>query len=447
MRVFPQPFLQSMLPLLKTEYDDFISALQENPITSVRLNPNKMENELHLSNPVPWNANGFYLQERPSFTLDPFFHAGHYYPQESSSMILAKIIESIDLPEASFVLDMCGAPGGKSTILLDSLSSNSILHTHDVVSSRAVILKQNIQKWGNANCMVTTGRLENLVHVRSIYDLVVIDAPCSGEGMFRKENEAIQQWSERKIQQCCYMQSTTLLTGIEICKPGGFIIYSTCTYNKKENEFQIKPFIDSGQLESIEFPYFLQYNLNKQSDSNINTYRCFPHKTRGEGFTFSILKKNDAETFTPTVTRTNKFSITKTDGFASDWIVDAQNMNQTILHNHHFMVSEPMMERLSQLSSNILVLHAGIAFGQWKGKDFFPAHGLGLSNFLSSSMEALSLSKEEALQYLRAYSPRDHQSQRNWILMKYKSAKLGWAKNISGKLKNYLPKDQRIKTL
>jgi 16S rRNA C967 or C1407 C5-methylase (RsmB/RsmF family) len=217
----PDLFKVQMKNLLGPEYPDFEEALHISSTPSVRLNPFKSEHQLPLAEPVPWCSGGYYLKERPNFTIDPFFHAGHYYVQEASSMFIDYILRSINFKTNSKILDLCSAPGGKSTLLLSFLATDGFLHCHEYDSFRAGILKQNIERWGYPNTIVTSGAMTQLENLDVRYDLILIDAPCSGEGMFRKEPEALKQWNENKVHHCSHLQKNIMNVADTLCAEDG----------------------------------------------------------------------------------------------------------------------------------------------------------------------------------------------------------------------------------
>ncbi|MBK8846684.1 MAG: RsmB/NOP family class I SAM-dependent RNA methyltransferase [Bacteroidetes bacterium] len=218
---------------------------------SVRVNANK-----HAVPPsedcVAWCKYGYYLPQRPKFTLDPHFHQGRYYVQEASSMFIGYVVNALKLNEKPItVLDACAAPGGKSTLLLDYLHAESILISNEVIASRTGSLQYNMAKWGNMNSIVTQSSIESFAEAGELFELILLDAPCSGEGMFRKDKEALHYWSEESVKLNAARQKKLLTDAWQLLKPGGYIIYSTCTYNTYENEENILWAIENLKAENI----------------------------------------------------------------------------------------------------------------------------------------------------------------------------------------------------
>jgi 16S rRNA C967 or C1407 C5-methylase (RsmB/RsmF family) len=239
----PKAFLQSLQNLKGFDEAAFKAVHQsDSQITSVRLNPKKIFNIQHSIfnaqlEKVLWNDNGYYLPERPSFTLDPLFHAGAYYVQEASSMFLEEVLkQTVDLTKPLKVLDLCAAPGGKSTLIQSVISKESLLVSNEVIKTRVNILAENITKWGAANVVVTNNDPSDFKRLQNYFDVIVVDAPCSGSGLFRKDANAINEWSENNVTLCSQRQQRILADIIPSLKPGGVLIYSTCSYSLEEDE-------------------------------------------------------------------------------------------------------------------------------------------------------------------------------------------------------------------
>src|SRR5690606_4280290 len=219
--------------------DAFIAAHEDgNQITSIRLNPFKpTELDFYLSEQVQWCDRGYYLANRPQFTLDPLFHAGAYYVQEASSMFIAHIIQTLGLDkEALFAADVCAAPGGKSTLLNSYLHPNSLLLSNEIIKSRSIILQENLTRWGASNVVVSNNDPSAFRRLPGFFDLLLVDAPCSGSGMFRKDEDAIDEWSEANVKLCSERQQRILSEVLTALKTNGYLIYSTCSYSQEENE-------------------------------------------------------------------------------------------------------------------------------------------------------------------------------------------------------------------
>ena len=258
MNTLPALFEERMRKLLPEESEAFFAALQTEPPVSIRLNPGKpvpisrLFPDEQIGLPVSWCESAYYLKSRPVFTLDPCLHSGTYYVQEASSMFLYHIFGQILPAHPVRVLDLCAAPGGKSTLIASRLSSGSLLVANEVIRSRAGILKENMIKWGTSHVVVTNNDPADFHHLKGAFDIIVVDAPCSGEGMFRKDPGAIQEWNESNLQLCSERQQRILADIWPCLKPGGFLVYSTCTYNPGENEAILERLIRKYGARSIE---------------------------------------------------------------------------------------------------------------------------------------------------------------------------------------------------
>ena len=237
-RMLPTDFIENLHELLlPSEVQQLCQALETTPVTSIRLN-DKID---YLTfecdtDEVPWHEEGYYLSERPQFTLDPLFHAGCYYVQEASSMFVENVLQQY-VSRDSVVLDLCAAPGGKSTLISQFLGDEGLLVSNEVVRQRVFILSENIQKWGNGNTVVTHNQAADFgMRLPGVFDCMLVDAPCSGEGMFRKDDGAISEWSQENVDACVVRQRKILQDAWDALRPGGILIYSTCTFNPWENE-------------------------------------------------------------------------------------------------------------------------------------------------------------------------------------------------------------------
>ncbi|MCC6815937.1 MAG: hypothetical protein IT267_05955 [Saprospiraceae bacterium] len=447
MITLPDEFIIKLKDILGPEANEFNKAIQLPCRSSVRINPLKKFNKLSLADKIPFCETGYFLNHKPVFTLDPFFHAGHYYVQEANSMCLEIAFKELNLLSDIKILDLCAAPGGKSTHLISLLQKDAILHSHDVNPTRAEILRQNIEKWGNYNSVVTTGPIQNIINSGIKYNLIILDAPCSGEGMFRKEEAAIKQWNSNKINYCVKLQSELLNAVSLLLHPGGYLIYSTCTYNREENEWVLNKLIESHLLESVPLDSSKHYGLIK-IDEKIHTYRAMPHRMEGEGFTFSILKSkaNNATLF-----EKKRSAINPINNNFKQWInTELEDWHYLLSNDHYFACTLEMHYLCSQLlSSRTKLLHCGVPLGHFKGKDWFPSQGLASNIAKNEQIDSIELELEEAKYYLRAVShllPVPASSSQ-WQLVTYNNSCLGWVKNINKQFKNYFPKNMRIHSL
>lgn len=429
----PATFLARIKTTLGDEYAAFLDSMEQSSPTSIRINPNKNTGKFDKEEQVKWCANGRYLQERPSFTFDPLFHAGTYYVQEASSMFIEQIWQQINpTNEAVKVLDMCAAPGGKSTHLLALMSPESLLVSNELVPNRNNSLQQNITKWGYPNCVVTQNKTEAFEAFGSFFDIILVDAPCSGEGLFRKDKDAIAEWSEQNVANCAIRQTDIIKHAAACLKPGGFIIYSTCTFEDIENDEQIA---NSG---------LLPVNFNLADFGQVKTkygFQFYPHKIKGEGFYIAVLQKQgEKQIAKASVAASN----TSTNQVLVDYLIEADKFMAHTKNDMLFAIPKTMFRDFLFFSGQFYVRHAGIFMGTLKGKDFLPAHDLALSNFIRADLASIDLSYEDAITYLRSEVPKIKPEVRGWCLAKFEGRNLGWMKAMENRINNYFPKELRI---
>ncbi len=448
----PADFIERTKPLLKDEWDDFITALQKESPVSVRVNEEKYgRDNLAFTSKVPWCSDGYYLPERPQFTFDPLFHAGCYYVQEASSMFIEQAVRQYAEQDIK-VLDLCAAPGGKSTLLASLLSKESLLVSNEVIRSRAHILSENMSKWGCSNVVVTNNDPSQIGKLENYFDIILVDAPCSGEGMFRKDAGAISEWSVDNIKLCKQRQQR-ILSGIwSALKPEGLLLYSTCTYNLEENEENVVWIQDELGAEVLSVDTKEEWNITPSIVEGISAYRFFPHKTHGEGFFFALLRKNGDER----VERKHIFKTKKTKQQKSknelskeykSYIKDSESFIFQEQYNSWIAFPEKLSDDLNYLRSNLNVISSGINLGEFKGKDFIPDQSLALSNDLNiDAFQACDIDWKIAISYLRKEPVVLQDMPRGYILLTYKGKPLGFVKNIGNRANNLYPQEWRIRS-
>lgn len=440
MVALPTSFVLRMQAQLGTEYPEFEQAFLKKPPTSIRTNPEKNHRMSGL--PIPWCTHGLYIHERPVFTLDPLFHGGTYYVQEASSMLLEQAIKQTTEPDKPIVvLDLCAAPGGKSTHLLSLLPKDSLLVCNEVIRSRATILAENIQKWGYGNAVVTNNDPEDFHSLKGLFDVVVIDAPCSGEGLFRKDENACGEWSTENAELCALRQQRILRSIWPSLKEGGVLIYSTCTYNPDENELNIKQILEGGDAENIS----LSLNPDWGVVSLKNGYQCYPHRLEGEGFYLVAIRK-----VSPSETvhlRSKKDVARPGKGVAEsvrNWIHGSFLLRQhldliiAIPEKHHLLIEF--------LSSALKVIHRGTAIGIVKHEKIIPDHGLALSIHLKKeSFLQMSVSLEQARIYLKKDTFYQEHAAKGHALVIYEDNPIGWVNLLGNRINNLYPTEWRIR--
>jgi 16S rRNA C967 or C1407 C5-methylase (RsmB/RsmF family)/NOL1/NOP2/fmu family ribosome biogenesis protein len=429
----PSIFTQEMQLLLGDEYLAFAAALAGEAPVSIRLNPFKTSdlNTSH-SQKVPWCQTGFYLENRPSFTADPLFHAGCYYVQEASSMFIEQIINQY-VTEPVACLDVCAAPGGKSTHLSSILPPGSLLVANEVIRSRAHILVENLTKWGNPAIIVTQNDPADTGQMKQLFDVIVADAPCSGEGMFRKNPQAIQEWSPANVALCAARQQRIIADIWPALKPGGVLIYSTCTYNKKENEENIQWMTDAFGAEPL------------------RAERFYPHRVRGEGFFIAALRKpgkNAGAGIHNAAGRKQKTSPSIPQQ-VKHWIQSPEQYDFLINDTSILAIPQVCKEVYRRLLSDKLrILSAGIPLAEIKGKNIVPHHALAMSVALNkSAFPTYETDESTAIRYLskEALFTLPPELPKSYILLTYQNHSLGFVKNIGNRANNMYPQEWRIR--
>ena len=299
----PEKFVSETRRVMGDErFNRFLGAFDEEAPVSIRVNPRIAGDGCQVmgGSQVPWCNEGYYLEDRPQFTFDPLLHAGCYYVQEASSMFVTHVLRNCQLSIVNYqlALDMCAAPGGKSTALRSVLPDDCVLISNEPMGNRAQILLENITKWGAPNCIVTNNYPRDFRKAKLKFDLILCDVPCSGEGMMRKDPGAIAEWSMQNVEKCWQLQREIVADAWECLNPGGLFIYSTCTYNTKENEENIQWILDNYDAEVLDIPVNPSWNITGSLLPGFNhpVYRFIPGITRGEGlFVCAMRKAGSAE--------------------------------------------------------------------------------------------------------------------------------------------------------
>jgi 16S rRNA C967 or C1407 C5-methylase (RsmB/RsmF family)/NOL1/NOP2/fmu family ribosome biogenesis protein len=438
----PDDFTAQMQALLGSQYPAFLEALQQPAPLSIRLNPAKPSQWSLVSlEPVPWHPQGRYLAERPVFTLDPLFQAGAYYVQEASSMLVGEAVRQlVDTSKALRVLDLCAAPGGKTTLLASMISEDSLLVANEVIQTRTQGLRHNIAKWGLPNVWACNHDPREFEPLKDYFDLVLADAPCSGEGLFRKDPEAASEWSLNNVELCCGRQKRILADAAPLVKPGGILLYSTCTYNHKENSENARWLMSECGFE--------RRNLNLPPEWGVEDtgagYQCFPHRVKGEGFFLACFQRpeNDRPSDRLKPKPNKKWTAANPP---NGWINPEkkasffQNAQQEI-----WFLPTALSDDAALLSGILYRLLPGQSFGQQKGKDLVPAPELALSAWLHPETPSVELDEKQALRFMRK-EPLEGISGAGWRLMRYEGLGLGWAKLLPNRLNNYFPTEWRIR--
>lgn len=414
----------------------------QDTLTSLRLNPSKQAQLPFELTPVPWSQYGFYLKERPSFTFDPLFHAGCYYVQEASSMLLEKAFTQLMDPQRPVrALDLCAAPGGKTTHLQSLLPHGSILVANEVIRSRVQILRDNCIRWGSSNVVVTNNDPEHFRRLIDFFDWITLDAPCSGSGLFRKDPAAIEEWSPSAVKLCAERQQRILSAAWEALKPGGFLFYSTCSYSLEENEQIVKWMIQTHQ--AIIKPLLIEPSWGVTISSE--GYRCWPDQIKGEGFYCCCLQKPHADLASSSRSKRLNLAVIspKEKEKLSPWVQLSEH-EVFAVEKTLFALLSPLTEDFLKIKEHLYIVYAGVRLGEWKHEKFIPDHALALSHLLSTSVWRIQLPLEVAILFLQRKEIQVSSSHKGWQIVCYEDHPLGWVNLLPGRVNNYYPKELRI---
>lgn len=454
--ILPNDLINSLKGDPTFDYEAFVGIHdKEEKTTSIRLNTAKVSDinavDCQVAGSIPWCENAYYLAERPIFTLDPLFHSGCYYSQEASSMFLNFALRELKIVANPLrALDLCAAPGGKSTLLSSSLHKDSLLVANEIIKSRVNILSDNLIRWGNANVIVTNNDPSAFGRLPGYFDLMVVDAPCSGSGMFHKDHSAADEWSLANVKLCSERQQRILGQSLHALKQGGYLFYSTCSYSKEENEQIVDWLIEEFEMESISLDIPSEWNIN-QTMSDVHAascYRFYPHMLQGEGFFLAVLRKKGVqETFA--MRKVKKEKNAAPQNIASNWM-NTEDL-YSFLHNDTMHVFPQKYELDLQALQNVLYIkNAGTEIGTLKGKEFIPEHDLALSNLIRNDIPSIELTLDQARNYLRKENMPieiNTDNLKGWVLVKYQGINLGWIKVMPNRINNYYPKEIRIANL
>lgn len=400
-------------------YNIFCKGLQQSSPVSIRINPFKTNKTTQVAdNFVPthvaWCAEGFYLNLRPNFTFDPLFHAGAYYVQEASSMFLSHVLRHL-VRKPVALLDLCAAPGGKTTCARTAIKEGSIVLSNEPINKRAQILAENVQKFGHSDVVVTNNFPRDYKKSKLEFDVIVADVPCSGEGMFRKDPQAIAEWSEQNVENCWKLQRSIIADIWDNLKPGGLLIYSTCTFNAHENEENVAWILNEYDAQLLEVPTEKTWNITGSlinnplgEDKPFPVYRFIPGFTQGEGLFMAIIKKGGTS-----------------------------------------INLEPNAEKLvEEANKKLKIMAHGVKQDTIKGKKIIPDHSLALAiNGDRSSYPNVEIDYETAIKYLRheaimlsAVAPK------GIVTLTYRGHAIGFANNLGNRANNLYPQEWRIKS-
>jgi len=447
--MLPVEFIESIHQQLGSEAAQLVRALETEPVTSIRLNTKLDVLTFDCdTDEVPWHLDGYYLSERPAFTLDPLFHAGCYYVQEASSMFIQQALEQY-VDSSSIVLDLCAAPGGKSTLISEYLGADGLLISNEVDRKRVFVLSENIQKWGNGNTVVTHNTPEEFGEKsKHLFDCILVDAPCSGEGMFRKDEQARNEWSLRVVKLCAERQRAILMDVWDALKPGGILLYSTCTFNEEENEKNVEWAAETLGADIMPLDYEPEWGITEGTMG----YHFYPHKTKGEGFYLCVLRKHDDEPLDQVRIKTpKKENVMPHPEYLPvmrSWLQHPDDW--AIRYSDRFATAYPMKykEIIDWLATQFTCISTGFGLGEERGRGIAPQHSLSMTKDLrKEAFSIIPLTREQALSYLRTEALNLSNVPLGLVLLTYEGVPLGFAKNVGNRLNNLYPNEWRIRYL
>ena len=435
-----------------------LEALATQPSVSARANTLKSCRPLPTADPVPWCGAGFYLPSRPLFAADPAWHQGLYYVQDASSMAYGAAVGAVvrryfEGGEGIRYLDACASPGGKTIAAVEALPSSALVVSNELDRHRANILLENVVKEGAPNVLVSQGDATAYAALGEVFDIIAVDAPCSGEGMMRKEPEAVRQWSEGLVESCAATQRQIVERLWNALRPGGVLLYSTCTFNRIENELNVAHFIDELGAESVPLGLDEYPGVLPGLDTPHHCYRFAPGHVRGEGLFIAALRKPG--TYTPgdsaVAARRRKptklapeaaaFVQTHIYGNAEGYTANAEGTDIVLLPSAHEAF-------IAAVAARTRLLRSGLTVATLKGRDYIPTHELALSALLDADTFAhLDLGYREAMEYLHGQALADVPSSlsKGFALACYDGRPLGFLKNIGRRANNLYPEAMRLR--
>jgi 16S rRNA (cytosine1407-C5)-methyltransferase len=448
----PTDFKQNILQLFGEAFcNDLCACLDKGKgDRSIRLHATKYPQSLDLPK-VRWFENAYLVAGDMTFAYDPYWHAGLYYVQEAASMFVQQALNTIsfDTSNPLLCLDLCAAPGGKSTVLASWLGQKGTLVSNEIISSRTEILKENTIKWGLGNTIVTNNDPTQFAALGEVFDLILVDAPCSGEGLFRRDPEARNEWSAKQVGVNVERQQQILTQAWQSLKEGGYLIYSTCTFNTAENEEQIAFLQRQFSAEFV--PIILQPEWHVWQSAAEGCYRFFPHLTDGEGFALCLLRKTSSNNDSKVKYKSK--AISPVQGHRKfplgDYFDTAQSSTQAYIANDQFMALTAHQSEVCQsLLHSHYIKYAGTDIGSFKQTDFIPSHALSQSIYLKEeAFPTVQLTYEEAIAYLRKENVLPAAASGKGLhLVRYQDANLGFMKQIAANRSNtYYPNEWRIR--
>ncbi len=443
----PDAFVEQTAAALGTdETERLIAALAAEPPVSIRLNPARGVTAPPGAERVPWSTAGYYLTGRPAFTFDPLLHAGAYYVQEAASMFVEQAFRTLDIRPRR-VLDLCAAPGGKSTLWRSLLDDDCLLVANEPLRPRAAVLAENMQKWGHPAVTVTSAYPAELAALTGFFDVVAADVPCSGEGLFRKDRAAIGEW-QAGSPSLCATRSFDIVTDVwPALRTGGYLVYSTCTFNRYEDEDNVRRIATELGADVVDIGTEAAWGVVGSIDgSGLSVCRFLPHRTRGEGFFLALLRKPAA---TPAPAKRRKRPSPRPTGTVPkacrDWL--SGDFRLTVGPTGATALPAALADDMERVAETVRTLTNGVALGEEKGRKFLPAHALALSTALrSDAFPRAELDYAAAVAYLRREAVRPDVAANGHAVVAYRGRALGFVNHLGTRANNLYPAEWRIRS-
>lgn len=443
--MLPEDFLNRISHQNYIDAKGLTEALGQPSPVSVRINPYKWAHPVSEYKKVLWEPLGYYLPVKPLFTPDPLFHAGVYYPQEASSMFTGEVFRQVTAGmEDLRVLDLCGAPGGKSTHLSALIADRGFLVANEVIRSRAAVLAENITKWGLGNTVVTQNDPSTFASLPSFFDVIVADAPCSGEGMFRNQT-AVHEWSLQNARLCSERQRRIVMEAWPALKPGGILIYSTCTFNPAENEENIAWFRDSTAAESVGVDIGGSTGIEHVRYAGTEGYGFHPGKAEGDGFFIAVLRKpNSGKESSLRIKKDSQKPSAKITVLAEQMLMFSSD--RLIMSGNKIIALAADRNIFNYIAERLTVIKSGTMIGETMNDSFIPAHDLAMSvRQKDGAWPVYDANYDEAVAFIRLEQFRIEGMTRGRILIRYRGVPLGFVNNLGNRINNGYPQGWRMR--
>jgi NOL1/NOP2/sun family putative RNA methylase len=448
----PQELIDKLKHTAGFDSDKFIAAHELNPSISIRLNSKKNQSEeiVEYTN-VPWLNEGKYIKNKARFSLDPLWHAGTYYVQEASSMIVGCIIKQLIPKEKTInALDFCAAPGGKTTCIADNINENSFLVSNEVNTKRISSLKENVVKWGSGNIAISNSSVDKFSEIEEFFDLILIDAPCSGSGMFRKDEFALKQWSQNLVNSCVDAQKEIILGLMNSLSKEGILIYSTCSFSREENEAICDFILENEELENVVISVAKEWNITETLSDKHKAigYRFWPYNLEGEGFFVSVFRKKGSKEIKEI--KSKNIPIYKPSLLMESWLKENLKFNFEpfyTLHKETVGVENSNLSiKMNLLKKYIYFVYSGTDIAKESYKEIIPQAELAFSTNIKFIGNTIEVDKTKALNFLSKQT-QTYKEPKGWYLIKYLNQGLGFIKQLENRCNNYFPSEWRLRDL